>query len=402
MKICLVSDNLVNYHDTWSGAEMIVQYLEKLLVKNGYQVVLLTIKSKKAKTADNIFPIPALTGKIWFFRKIVPIHLLIRFLAAFWQLSRIKPEAVHFFHSNSLFLPAMLAAKILRIPATFTVLDYWILCPTGHCLQKNGEICRENEGKICLKCVPPIKLWERLLVRSLVKDLKYLITFTETSKKRLVERGFAPEKIKVKYIYEFSFRAQEGGPMFRDHDILFVGTFRKQKGLEVVIASLREVIARIPDAKLIVIGRGEAKDKERIEGLVKKLGLENAIEFWGQKPNEEVLKAVFRSNLLVVAEQWFSDFGPVALVEAMAQGAPVVAGDLGSSPDFIKHGFNGFLAKYNDPKSFAESIIYLLKNKEKAKEIGRNASLTIKNIFSGNQEQEILNLYATNNRLGKN
>ncbi|MBI4101546.1 MAG: glycosyltransferase family 4 protein [Candidatus Nealsonbacteria bacterium] len=387
MRVCLVSDNLIGYHDTWSGAEMIVQYLENLLRKNGHQVSLLTVKSKKPLPEDNIFP--------------VPLNLFSRFTSAFSQLRKIKPEAVHFFHTNSLFLPVMLACKVLGIPATFTVLDYWILCPTGHCLQSGGEICREREGKVCFKCVPPYKFLQRLLVRRLAKDLKYLVTFTETSKKRLVERGFPPEKIRVKYIYEFSFQTPEEKKTLRDHDILFVGTFRKQKGLDVVITALKEVVLKIPDARLAVIGRGGQKDKERIDSLVEKLGLAESIEFLGQKGNEEVLKIVSQANLVVVAEQWFSDFGPVALVEAMAQGAPVVSGDLGSPPDFIKHGFNGYLAKYNDPKSFAQNIIYLLENKEKAEEVGKNARFAIQDIFRGNREEEIINLYA-NNRLGKN
>jgi len=73
-----------------------------------------------------------------------------------------------------------------------------------------------------------------------------------------------------------------------------------------------------------------------------------------------------------------------------------VSGNLGSSPEFIKDGFNGFLAEYNDPKIFAEKIIYLLENKEKAKEIGQRARETVKNIFSGDQEGEILILYVSN------
>ncbi|MDO8424416.1 MAG: glycosyltransferase, partial [bacterium] len=170
-------------------------------------------------------------------------------------------------------------------------------------------------------------------------------------------------------------------------------TFKKQKGLQVVISSLPDVVSRIPDARLIVVGRGEPGDKERTEGLVKNLKLEKNVEFWGQKQNKEVLKIVSQANLLVVAEQWFSDFGPVALVEAMAQATPVVSGDLGSPPDFIRDGSNGFLAEYNNPKSFAEKIIYLLENKEKAKEIGNRAKETVKNIFSGDQQGEILKLY---------
>lgn len=399
MKICLVSDNLVGYHDTWSGAEMVVRYLDSLLKNQGQEVLALTIKSGKKKIPLKVFPIPALNGKLWSFKKIIPVHVLIRAISAFFILRKMKPDVLHFFHSNSLFTPVMICAKILKIPATFTVLDYWIICPTGHCLLENDEICMEKENKACPKCVSPLKLLERSVVRSLAKDLKYFITFTETSKKRLAERGFPPEKIKVKYIYDFSAGASEikKEKIFRENDILFVGTFKKQKGLHVVIDSLPRVVFKIPDARLIVVGRGEQADKERIDIQIKKLKLENNIEFWGQKKNEEVLKIVANSNLTVTAEQWFSDFGPVALLEAMSLGRPVVAGNIGSAPDFIKDGVNGFLAEYNNPEKFAEKITWILQNKTKAEKAGEKAKETVKSLFKEGQNKEIFNLYANLN-----
>lgn len=395
MKICLVSDNLVGYHEKWSGAELVVQYLASLLEKENQQVFILTVRSKKDKPA-NVFPVPALLGKFWSFKKIIPIHILIRSLAIFFLLKKIKPDIIHLFHANSLFLPTMLSARLLKIPTTFTVLDYNIICPTGHLRLKNGEICQEKEDWNCRKCVSLPKFLERKLERRLTKGLKTLITFTETSKKRLVAHGFSSEKIKVKYIYEFSFNApmskKENG--VENNDILFIGTFFKQKGLHIVIEAMFYVREKIPDSKLRVIGRGEGQEKERIENLIESLNLQDAVEFLGQKKNDEALEVVSQSNLTVVAEQWFSDFGPVALVEAMAQAKPVVAGNIGSAPDFIEEGVNGFLAEYDNPKKFSEKIIFLLQNKQEAEKIGRNARETIKNFFGPNYNEEILELYA--------
>ena len=376
---------------------MVLGYLTSLLEKNRQNFFILTIESKKQEKPENVFSLPAFSGKFWSFKKIIPIHIFIRVLAAFFLLKKIKPDIIHFFHSNSLFLPVMLSAYLLRIPATFTVLDYRVICPTGHLRLKNGEICRDREGRICQRCLSWPRLLERWPEKWLAKKLKQLVTFTETSKKRLVGHGFSPEIIKVKYIYKFSFEPSENNnQIFKANDILFVGTFPKQKGLHIVIQALSYVREKISDARLLVIGRGEGQDKERVENLVSRLNLKEAVQFLGQKSNEEVLKIVSAANLLVVAEQWFSDFGPVALVEAMALAKPVVSGNLGSSPEFIKDGFNGFLAEYNDPKIFAEKIIYLLENKEKAKEIGQRARETVKNIFSGDQEGEILILYVSN------
>lgn len=395
MRICLVSDNLVGYHEKWSGGELVVQYLASLLKRQGQQVFVLTLRSKKEKPAD-VFPVPALLGKFWFFKKIIPLHILIRTLAIFFLLKKIKPDIIHLFHANSLFLPTMLASLILKIPATFTVLDYNIICPTGHLRLKDGNICQEQEGWNCKKCVSSPKFLERRVEAGLAKKLKQLITFTETSRKRLISHGFPPEKVKVKYIYEFSFDASRGKKesILKNNDILFVGTFFKQKGLHIVIEAMSYVKEKITDAKLRVIGREEGKEKERIETLIRKLNLQDAVEFLGQKKNEETLKIISQSNLAVVAEQWFSDFGPVALVEAMAQARPVVAGNIGSASDFIKDGVNGLLAEYNNPRQFSEKIIFLLQNKQEAEEMGQSARETIKNFFGQNHVQEVLELYA--------
>jgi glycosyltransferase involved in cell wall biosynthesis len=393
MRICLVSDNLVGYHETWSGAELVCQYLANLLKKGGQEVTFLTIKSKKENPED-IFPTPALTSWIWFFKKIFPIHIPIRTLVVFFQLKRIKPDIIHLFQARSLLIPVMLSAKILKIPTTFTVLDYFIICPTSHFRLKDGQICGEKEGLSCLKCVPLTRILERRIIRWLAKGSKKIITFTETSKQRLISHGFPAGKIKVKYIYEFASEIS-GKEVPLTKDILFIGSFRPQKGLDVLLQAMPSILKKIPDAKLTVIGRGNEPDKERIEILVQNLNIEKSIEFLGQKDNKETLEIVSRSKVVVVPEQWFSDFGPIALIEAMAQGRPVVASKIGSAPEFIKDGLNGFLAGHNQPEEFTGKIVWLLQNHEKAEEIGRKAKETVKSLFARNQSQEIVKLYTT-------
>ena len=149
----------------------------------------------------------------------------------------------------------------------------------------------------------------------LARRLKLLITFTETSKKRLIARGFPPEKIKVKYIYEFSFNVpideKENG--VENNDILFVGTFFKQKGLHIVIEAMSYIKEEIPDARLMIIGRGEGIEKQRIENLIKEFKLTDRVQFLGQKKNEETLKIISQRNLAAVTEQWPSASCPVEL-----------------------------------------------------------------------------------------
>jgi len=66
------------------------------------------------------------------------------------------------------------------------------------------------------------------------------------------------------------------------------------------------------------------------------------------------------------------------LIEAMAQGKPVVAGDIGGMNEFIEDGRTGVLVKYDSPAAYGEAIKRLLGDSAKAGEMGLNAQKRIK------------------------
>ncbi|MEK7071778.1 MAG: glycosyltransferase, partial [Patescibacteria group bacterium] len=154
-----------------------------------------------------------------------------------------------------------------------------------------------------------------------------------------------------------------------------------------------KIISEFPDAKFMIIGTGNEQDKARIEKMVENLGIQDRINFLGQKKNEEVLELVSKSEIVVVPEQWPSDFGPLILVEAMALGKTVVASKVGAIPEFIKDGINGFLAEHNQPDKFAEKIISLLKNKSEAQSMGERAKESVKFFLNSGQSEKIFELY---------
>ncbi|MCJ7829743.1 glycosyltransferase family 4 protein [Patescibacteria group bacterium] len=290
----------------------------------------------------------------------------------------------------------MISARLLDIPTTFTVLDYFIICPKSNFLLNNGKICQKLEGWCCLKCVSIFRVLERAIIKSLAKNLKRIITFTQTSKSRLVSHGLPSEKIEVKYIYDFSsevFQRNKKKINKIKNTILFVGSFHKHKGLDILIRALPDILAEVPEAKMVVVGTGNDSDKTRIENIVSNLKLVDNIEFLGQKKNEETLRIISKSEIVVVPEQWLSDFGPIILIEAMSLGRPVVASKIGATSEFIKDGFNGFLVERSKPEEFAKKIIWLLKNKKTAQEIGEKAEKSFQMLFDFNQEKKIIKLY---------
>jgi glycosyltransferase involved in cell wall biosynthesis len=392
----LVSDQLVGYHKSWSGAELVLKQAAESLLRQNQKVVFITTEFAKKYKSRDILQIPTVNteSKILKLAK-APLFRMLGIAYSFFYLKKEKPDIVHFFHSNYLSIPAMISAYILKIPTVFTVLDYFIICPRNNLRLDNGKICASREGFRCLKCVSSSKFSEKFIIRLFFKNLNGIITFTKTSQSRLVKHGIPQDKIKIIYTYDPPIISEDKRKMTvtSPNSILFVGTFFEYKGLHVLIKAMRQIVDKVPDSKLIIVGLGGGKDKTRIEKLVYDLGIENHVVFLGQKRNEEVSEEILKSEVVAVPEQWPSDFGPLILVEAMALGKPVVASNIGAIPEFIKDGKNGFLAGHNQPAEFAEKIMNLLLNKSFAKSLGERAQKDIKYFLSDNREKKAIDFY---------
>ena len=174
---------------------------------------------------------------------------------------------------------------------------------------------------------------------------------------------------------------------------MFIGSFHEHKGIRILIRAMADILKEVPDAKLNIIGSGSDFNTKQINELIDDVGAKGSVNFLGQKNNDEVLNLILDNTLVVVAEQWPSEFGPLALVEAMAMGRSVVSGNFGSPPDFINNGINGFLVDFDKPKQYAEKIVRAFKNKKATEEMGEKAKEAGKILFNHNQGEEHVNLY---------
>lgn len=390
----MVSDNLVGYHKKWSGAEIVCEVLTESLERDKHDLVFFTTKIDKDEGGKKIYQIPTLVAGGSFIKKtLVPFYIIIGMLYAFAFLRESRPEIVNFLHTNYLFIPVMLACWILNIPTVFTFLDYYMICPRATFRKSDGEICQLIEGKPCLRCISRIKYMERSFLSFLKNKLDGVITFTKTSKNRLIKHGFPPDKIKIVYTYNIPQEFMGKTAKAEKDSVLAIASFNEHKGLHIAFKAFSKVLLKFPSAKLKVIGQGNTADTERINKLVGELRIAGSVKFLGQKSNEEVLDIILANEVVLVPEQWPSEFGPLALVEAMALGRPIVGSNIGSIPDFVKDGINGFLVKYDSPEAFAEKINWLLENKTDAALMGEKAREAGKILFSREQGKETVSFF---------
>jgi glycosyltransferase involved in cell wall biosynthesis len=106
---------------------------------------------------------------------------------------------------------------------------------------------------------------------------------------------------------------------------LFAGRLLYWKGIHLALRALATVRAKIPDARLALVGNG--RDRAWLERLVRKLGIESAVDWRGFIPRENLLRLYANQTAFVFPS--LHDSGGTVVMEAMAQGLPVICLDLG-------------------------------------------------------------------------
>jgi glycosyltransferase involved in cell wall biosynthesis len=148
-----------------------------------------------------------------------------------------------------------------------------------------------------------------------------------------------------------------------------VGRLVASKGLEHLVLAMPLVIREVPDARLIIVGRGSFRP--HLESLVDRLGLGSSVEFAGFVGEDEKIDLISRSHVLVhpsMREGWAT---PVT--EANACGVIAVGSDTEGVRSAIVAGVTGLLFRYGDSKGIAECMVKVLKDKEMRELMEANA-----------------------------
>ncbi|MHA1629823.1 MAG: glycosyltransferase [Candidatus Heimdallarchaeota archaeon] len=147
----------------------------------------------------------------------------------------------------------------------------------------------------------------------------------------------------------------------------YVGRLSEEKGVQYLIDAGRILIETGEVFKILIIGDGP--QREELEGIVKQKGLKRAIIFTGFQTDVE--KWMPCLDIFVLSS--LTEGTPMALLEAMSFGIPVVASDVGGIPNVIKNGENGILVDPADSKAIAENLKILFHNPSLRKSMAKEA-----------------------------
>jgi glycosyltransferase involved in cell wall biosynthesis len=172
--------------------------------------------------------------------------------------------------------------------------------------------------------------------------------------------------------------------------VLFIGRLVYYKNLDVVISAFKDVVRKVPDAKLIVVGDGPMRDKW--EKMVSELNLDQNIEFTGYVPHEKKIELLSKCSLLLLPSV-IEGFGLV-LLEAFAMSKPVLVSEQRVFYEVVNDGVDGFILPNHDASKWAEKIIFLLSNKTICQDMGNKGRFKVESKFNiGNVVNKLESLY---------
>jgi len=149
--------------------------------------------------------------------------------------------------------------------------------------------------------------------------------------------------------------------------IIYFSRIKKYKQPHHALLAFKKVLKYIPNAKLIIAGKGT----EILAKYVKKLGIEHAVEIYGEVGEETKIELLCRAWILVQTSKK-EGFGIVVL-EAAACRTPTVAYNVPGLRDSVKHMETGILVEPENVDSLAYKIVLTLTNSELRKRLAENA-----------------------------
>ncbi len=175
------------------------------------------------------------------------------------------------------------------------------------------------------------------------------------------------------------------GAKFRDEigvgrDDFLVGTMcflRSYKGLEYFVDAASVILKRMPHCRFVIVGEGP--EQERLFQQITRLGLEKNMVMVGYHADGPGAMAAL--DVFVVASL-FCETLTQTIPEALAMEIPVVATNVGSIPDIVRHGETGCLVPPGDAASLAEQIVAMMENRDRARSMAQRGRKLVEQSFS--------------------
>jgi glycosyltransferase involved in cell wall biosynthesis len=357
----------------FGGDGVFVQQLSNELAKRGHQVEVVhcrdaynLLAGRTPSPAYHDHPnvtVHALKSPLGFFSPLAT-HQTGRPILKSSRIKKIleKPFDVIHYHNISL----VGGPKILHYGQAvklYTLHEYWLICPTHMLFKFNHEACTHKQ---CFSCTlahgRPPQLWRYTdMIAQAVKQVDLFIAPSEFTRNKHFEMGL---KIPVVELPYFTSRWERHATTPRRSIgetpyFLFVGRLEKIKGLQ----ELLPVFGHYEKAQLWIVGVGD------YEPVLRRMAQESPnIKFLGYQSGEELRTLYKQAVATIVPSLWYEVFG-IVILEAFAQGTPVIVRNRGGMPKIIEESGGGFV--FDTEKELLNAMDQLLGDHNLRQEVGQ-------------------------------
>lgn len=212
-----------------------------------------------------------------------------------------------------------------------------------------------------------------------------LVTVSAKTRQIALAEGVKPERICViqngiaPILFEGGHRLEvrkEAGIGADDPFLLSVGRLVYQKAHEVLVSAMPAVLKEFPNAKVGICGDGVLRGD--LEAQIRSLRLDGSVKLLGRQEN--VAKYLCSADAFVLPSRW--EGLPIALLEAMSAGLPVIATKVEGVDEVVVAGEHGLFAPVDDAEGLAQVILQLLRDPPTRARMGVAAKQRVHEIYS--------------------
>jgi len=237
----------------------------------------------------------------------------------------------------------------------------WIATRLGHAtvIHLHGALFHEYYADV--------GAFQRRMINRMYREARRVIVLGSVWRAFVEQKfGLPPERILVLPNASIARppRAAEAVPP----EILFLGQVGQRKGAPVLVAALGRLAKTDLDWNAEIAGDG---DSAAYRAEIDRLGLGARVHFPGWLQEADAHERLARAAVLVLPSE--AEGLPMAIVEAFAWGVPVISTPVGSIPDVLQDGVEGFLIPVGDDRALAKALERMIGDPELRRQLGANA-----------------------------
>ena len=240
---------------------------------------------------------------------------------------------------------------------------YWVV-PGGLIAMISGSLTRRPVVSTAAGSdlnAAPKNLITKFFIKVTLKRINHLIAVSTSLKETALKLGLPAKKGTVlpsPFGIDISANLRPQIKKKKNHSplvIVYVGNLAVPKRVDIILKALHLIQSKNFKVKLDVIGDGNLRND--LEELVANLGLSEEVVFHGAIAHDQIEPRLQKADIFVHCSEM--EGLPVAIIEAMVCGLPVIAANVGGIPEVVEHNYNGYLLEPEDVHGFSDGITRL-------------------------------------------